>query len=287
MDNQNIIAINRTMQAGAGMTTKFNEELFEKTTLPPVRDLLELGLSVIIASCGDTSSRFGEAIDDDGLTPTVRAFQKALPKEIASGKLILLVVKNWGLNAGSTAALNQSIALARKRGFEYCIPFSTEIAVREDLILEAIQLMDIKFISYDVIGFLRQRWQEKRQWKVPQNTCSMWRLSSLCAIDDFDENCDGTGKTIFVPDRGEVLLAGMDAFHAMLRMMRNRALNWTMVGQRNPVSWVSDFKKGSQREQDFLNKIARQELVMVEWAREIFPDEDPQRVIEALFDHYT
>ncbi len=83
---------------------------------------------------------------------------------------------------------------------------------------------------------------------------------------------------------GEVPVAGMEDFHAILKMLRqNDKLRWGMIGRASPLKWDVDFSHGSEREKNHLIKVARQYAVMKEWAGDIFPNLSFENVMDMMF----
>lgn len=292
-DNTHIAFCNRSFQAGAGLTKKFDHGQFLKNVVPPIKKLIRMGFTVIVVVCGDQSTRFAEAVDENGETPTTRALKSEFPLETTydaceendwrSPLLITHVVtEGWGLNAGSGEALNQGWQVAIENGCEYFAPFSSEMTLDETLIAEGLELITEQKLS--VVGFYREHWQEKRQWQVPQNTLCVWDLQQLAAVNGFQAVCNGTGETITTEDRGDVLLAGMEDFYTALLIMQNSEdFAWAMVGAENPLPWDTNFEPGSTRETDHLNKVARQGYVMLAWAQKVYPLQDPETTINQFF----
>jgi len=135
-----------------------------------------------------------------------------------------------------------------------------------------------------MVGVLRQRHWEKPQWRVPQNTACLWKISSLQNVGGFSPECNGTGRTISTPEFGEVALAGMEDFHAMLKMLRqDDDLRWGMIGRANPLKWEVDFPHGSERERNHLIKVSRQYSVMKQWAIDVFPNLSFETVMDLIF----
>ena len=82
---------------------------------------------------------------------------------------------------------------------------------------------------------------------------------------------------------GEVSLAGMEDFHAMLRTLKSDpSFRWGMIGTANPLKWNTDFPVGSERLSNHLKKVARQETVMKEYAKQIFPELSYKEVMNRL-----
>lgn len=135
-----------------------------------------------------------------------------------------------------------------------------------------------------VVGFLRQGWWEKPQWKVAQNTAALWDIEMLSAVNGFAPECNGTGRTVQTKEYGDVPIAGMEDFHAMLRMLKQfSVLRWGMVGITEPLFWDTDFEPSSEREHNHLKKVARQYHVMQAWAQDVFPELSFRQVMNRLF----
>jgi hypothetical protein len=69
---------------------------------------------------------------------------------------------------------------------------------------------------------------------------------------------------------------------------RSQFIRWGGVGARNPVKWNLALKvPGSPEYEDNQKKIARQALVMDEYAKRIFPDKDPIDVYDAMMASFS
>lgn len=264
------IGVTRSFQAGKNAET-FNKNIFAKNE-KAVKNLLliEEVEKLIIATCG--GGKFTEIPDINGVLPTVASFQKAFPMEVESGRLILHACVDWGDNRGSATALNDGLAIAKKLGAKWVMNWSQEIECDSHLIYEA--LTHAERHNLLVIGALRQNWWERPQWTLPQNTISIWDTEILSSIKGFASECNGTGETVTTKEYGKVSLAGMEDFHAMLRIMKNNpeSFRWGMIRRLTPLKWDTDFQEDPKRELAHLKKIARQPLVMEEYAKKIFPD---------------
>lgn len=235
---------------------------------------------LIVVTCGE--GKFSEIPDTAGLYPTVKLLAETFPEEVKSGRLIVHVCMNWGNNPGSGEALNDGLKIAQQKGSKYVLNWSPEMECTQDLIGEAIAYAEKK--SLVVVGGLRQNWWEKPQWKVPQNTLALWRVDVLCRIGGFAPECNGTGETVETAEFGAVPLAGMEDFHALLRIMRDEPnFDWGMIKKDPPLRWDTNFEPGSEREQNHLKKVARQYIVMKRYAEMVFPGVAFGDVMDKLF----
>jgi hypothetical protein len=269
MENK-VTAVTRSFQGGKDDKT-FDKETFEKHQ-KAIKNLLRIEEveKLIVVTCGE--GKFAEIPDEKGMLPTVKNLKNAFPKEVESGRLIPHVCVNWGNNPGSATALNDGLNIAKEMGAKWVMNWSPEIECDSHLVYEA--LTHAERHNLLVIGALRQAWMERPQWAVPQNTIAVWNVEMLSSVNGFSEECNGTGETVFTQEYGDVPLAGMEDFHAMLRIMKMNpdAFRWGMIKRLIPLKWDTNFEPGSKREANHLEKMARQYLVMKEYTKRIFPD---------------
>lgn len=282
--NNRVDVIARSFQAGAGKENQpLDSELFIKKVLVPIRKLLsyeERVNKIIVVNNGEADNKLAEIIGSDGKTPTIRALESSFYEEIASGRMILHVCTNWGNNPGSATALNEGAALSDNH---WVMPWSPEIEMDGYRITEALTLAEKNSLA--VVGFMRKRWWERPQYNVVQNTASIWVAEKLKAIGGFSVECNGTGAVVHTSEFGAVPRAGMEDFHAMLRLMRVCESNfrWGLVGRCKPLHWDVNFQSGSERERNHLVKVARQYLVMRSYSEDIFKGESFEDVMDKLF----
>lgn len=235
---------------------------------------------LIVVTCGE--GKFAEVPDADGLYPTVKLLTEAFPYEVDSGRLIIHACMNWGNNPGSGEALNDGLRIAKEHDAKYVLNWSPEMEIDDNLLYDLIAHAEKNNLV--VAGGLRENWEEKPQWQVPQNTLALWRVNVLSRIGGFATECNGTGETVFTEEYGDVPLAGMEDFHALLRIMRDEPnYNWGMIRKDNPLEWDTNFEIGSEREQNHLKKVARQGIVMQRYAEMVFPNVAFDDVMEKLF----
>ncbi len=277
--------VTRSFQAGAaGFEGKsFDMSQFQKKVAEPINVLLrfpEVVGNIVVTTNGEAGNKLAEIIGPDGKTPTVRAFEEVFPSEVSSGKIILRVCADWGKNPGSGNALNEGIALATG---QWVMCWSPEIEMDGYKIISALNLADEKKLM--LVGFMRKRWWEKPQWNVVQNTACLWRTDAIKDIGGFAPECNGTGETVQTAEYGAVPLAGMEDFHAMLRLMGKYGddFRWGLVGRKDPLHWDTDFPPGSEREENHLKKVARQYLVMKAYAGKIFAGVSFENLMDKLF----
>ncbi len=281
-----VTCIVRSFQAGTGENGKlFDEYLFEKKVQNPIRRLFQTTKTVIgdliILVNTEIGNPLAEIIDSNGKTPTQIAFEKSFPNEITSGKIVVHLCKKWGDNPGSATALNTGLEIANNNNAKWVLIWSPEIDLDGDYVETALEYAKEKNLA--VVGVLRERHWERPQWKVPQNTVALWNLKTLLSVKGFSESCNGVGKKVLTKEFGEVPLAGMEDFHAMLKLLSNDndPFNWGVIGRKKPLKWNVDF--GGERERRHLEKVARQYAVMEAWANEIFPNIQFEKIMDNLF----
>ena len=276
---ERITVVIRTFQPRTGDgKEKFDWQYFSKIVACQINKLLKLeaiGAVVVIVN-GDRESPLSEIINDNGKTPSIIAIEKTFPKEIANGKIIAHLCENWGYSS----ALNEGVEIARNKfNANIVLTLSPEIEVDGLDLDKAIKFMRERNLY--VLGF------QKEGWQVPRNTIALWKVDTLERIGGFFLECDGIGKTVLIPKFGEVSLAGMEDFHAILRMLKAFPdFSWGMFGDKsNPLKWHTEFSPGSEREYRHLIKVARQERIMEEYSKWIFPNLSYKRIMEILFAH--
>ena len=294
-----LFAITRSFQGGATFAT-FDKTKFEKGVVAPIKKLLStappelLGLAVV--TCAEAGSKYAEEVRDyvtgttamhdehDFETPTTHYLCKAFPEEVASGRLVPMLCRNWGLNAGSGTALNAGIAMARTHKANSVLLWSPEIDLTGHMVSEMLNHMDQHALH--LVGYMRNRWYQRLQWAFAQNTCAIWDIDVLGAVGGMNPACNGDGiTTISTPEFGDVPLAGMEDIEAYFRASASLGefIRWGAVGMRHPAVWNLALKVPGTREyDDNAKKIARQGLVMDAYAKRIFPDLEPIDVYDKM-----
>jgi hypothetical protein len=266
----------------------FNRVYFKYNVENRIRSILntKVASKIIIIINGDNESKFGEKIDNQGLTPTYRAVYENFKKEIRDGVLECHICFNWGLNPGSATALNEGILIAERNNTNYVLCWSPELFLDKEKISKGLNIVSSR--GLDVLGFLRERWWEKTQWNMVQNTGAIWKIESLRKVNYFDEICNGTGETIDIENYGKALLAGMEDFHALLKIYRTSSeFNWGMFGLSEPVKWKTDFGGNPEKEKRFEMKVARQFTVMREYVKRLFPQDDFYHIMNEIYKRYS
>lgn len=277
-----LFAVTRSFQGGATFAN-FNQKKFEDGVVLPLQKLLKTAppqfTGIAVVACGEAGSKYAEEVRD-GDTPTTHFVRQAFPKEIASGRIVPVVCTNWGLNAGSGTGINDGIAVARERGSDKVLVWSKEIDLDGFMVYEMLCHMELHALG--LVGYARNYWFERLQWMFAQNTCAIWDIDILNAVDGMNPACNGDGKTtVTTAEFGEVALAGMEDVEAYFRASAQAGhfLRWGVVGQRHPANWDTARKVPGTREyDDNAKKIARQGLVMEAYAKRIFPHLTPREV---------
>lgn len=281
-----VTIVTRSFQAGTGGSgKKFDTDFFAERVAKPIKTLLrfpEVIKKIIVITNGERGNPLAENFISAAKTPTIRAIRETFVEEVAEGLIIPYLCCNWGKNPGSGTALNEGAEIAGD--VKWVLNWSPEIEMDGYLITRALLLAEQRNLS--LVGFVREGWWEKPQWNVAQNTAAIWSLELLQNIGGFAPECNGAGETIYVPEFGEIPIAGMEDFHAMLRIMKTGHLRWGMVGKENPLKWDINFPPGSEREKNHLTKVARQYEVMKIWASRIFPELSFKTVMGRLFSCY-
>lgn len=276
-EERRVSVVTRTFQPGTGPGGKdFDSDYFSKRVKKPIEDLLKFDEAVkrvVVVVNGEEQSKLGEIPDEDGYTSSMYALKEAFSGAIKKDRMIIKLCKNWGPNPGSAVALNQGLKLVQAQGdTPWILNWSPEIEMDGYRIKEALKHAEQRGLN--VVGILRERYWERVQWQLPQNTACLWEVETLKAIDGFDSWCNNTGKSVYLDEHGEVSIAGMEDFHALLRIMKSDELElrWGMIGHRNPMAWHTDFEEGSARRRRHLEKVARQEEVINTYCTEIFKE---------------
>lgn len=295
-----LFAVTRSFQGGATFDS-FDVSRFEKGVVAPIKKLLTTAppelVGIAVVTCAEVGSKYAEEVrtdrsdpttsysdDSDDRTPTVHHLREAFPEEIASGRLVTILCKDWGLNAGSGTAINAGIEVARQQGADNVMVWSPEIDLSGHMVSEMLNHMDGHALR--LVGYMRNRWYQRLQWTFAQNTCAIWDIDLLNMVGGMNPACNGDGKTtVSTIEFGEVPLAGMEDIEAYFRASAELGefVRWGTVGQRHPATWSLALKKPGTREyDDNLKKIARQALVMDEYAKRIFPNLEPIDVYDQM-----
>jgi hypothetical protein len=283
---QTVFAVTRSFQGKATFDT-FDKEKFEKGLCRPIKKLLatappEFG-GIAVISCGEPGSKYAEEVRD-GITPTMHYLSKAFINEIADGIVVPQLCTNWGLNPGSGTAINEGLAIANENKADKLLVWSPEIDLSGHMLTEMLNHMDQHALS--LVGYMRNRWYLRLQWTFAQNTCAVWDINLLNSVGGMNPSCNGDGvTTVATPEYGDVPLAGMEDMEAYFRASAELGefVRWGAVGMRHPAIWSLALKvPGTQEHDDNLKKIARQGLVMDEYAKHIFPDREPIDVYDQM-----
>lgn len=288
-----VIAVTRSFQGGATFDS-FDVTKFNKGVVGPIQKLLSTAppelAGIAVVSCAEAGSKYAEEVrpgideTDTERTPTIHFLHEAFPEEVKSGRIVPVLCKDWGLNAGSANALNAGITVARKHDAGNVLLWSPEIDLSGHMLTEMINHMDQHALK--LVGYMRNRWYQRLQWAFAQNTCALWNVDILKMIGDFNPTCNGDGiTTISTPEFGEVPLAGMEDLEAYFRASAalGEFVRWGAVGMRHPAVWNLALKVSGTREyDDNAKKIARQGLVMDEYAKRVFPNLEPIDVYDKM-----
>lgn len=282
---EKVAVVARSFQAGTGEKGKqFDQELFERLVASPISRLLKAAAveKIIVVINTEPGSKLAEIVSN-GVSPTMQALKDRFPEEMHSERIKTIYCDNWGPNPGSAIALNIGWSFAETlTGINWVLNWSPEIEMDGGRI--ELGLAHAERYHLSVIGFLRQSWWEKPQWHVAQNTASLWDIKMLRKVNGFDPKCNGIGRTIKTAEYGDVPLAGMEDFHAILKMLKLMPeLRWGMVGRAEPLFWDTNFPAGSERLANHLKKIARQDQVMQAWANDVFPELTFKKVMDRFF----
>lgn len=276
----------RKFQRGAGIDKAWDQAAFEKDVRIPIEGLMKTAppalRTVVVVSCGDPNSRLREAVDEGGRTPMMRAVETAFPDECARGLVKTVLDTTWGQNPGSASALNAGWRAMEGGETDLVLSWNPEFKLSGHTLAAGLDHMRRYFLP--ICGFYRERWFERFQWNMFQNTATIYKMSLLEAHGGFSPRCDGnSGETIEIGGR-KVALSGMDDFYFYLTAMKNtgKALPWGMYGNMEPSDWEVEFSK-PDRQADFDDKVARQLIVMQAWAKEIFPDVPFWRLMSNIF----
>ncbi len=274
--NKHSIVI-RAWQKGAGHEgVTFSEKGFISRIVKPIQLMLrtsnsDLGRIVVVVN---TDQRFpdflGEAMAEDGTTPTMRALKSAF-----GGDIDILSNMNWGNNAGSATALNSGWRYAAQNPeVDHILSWNPEMALTGHHVAQMRHQMYEHFL--EICGYLREGWWERPQFALFQNTAALYRLASLQEVGGFDERCNGNdGQTIETERLGRVTCAGMEDQDFLLQLTKRRDGNVPrigMIGRSNPAPWQRRFPDDPERQKMFDIKLERQYAVLRSWAAFHRPD---------------
>lgn len=263
-------AVTRIYQPGATRDS-YNRATFQSAgaSLQRMLDSALVQRIVVVINC-DPRSPLSEPLDVDGIPATQHALVTAFAREMRRGRLVVHHQETWGANPGSARALTSGCGHAVADGADAVLVWSTELAVDPSHVQRALEHLRRNDLA--CVGFLRQRWQERLVWQLPQNTGVIYRSDLLEESGYFSPECDGdAGHTLELPEFGAVPLAGMEDAHLLLRRLKAAGgLRWGMVGRDEPLAWNTDFPPGSRRALDHAKKVARQESVLYQYIAEIF-----------------
>lgn len=257
-----------------GVIKELDDETFLKKSGAIVHLLETTNLidHVAIVSCCDHSVTWGEAIDDQGHTPTWRAYCEHYPELVKDGRLRVVFVNNWGQNAGSGRAVQAGVESVLASGLPFAMAWSPELDISSDRLTKAMAMLE--HYNLDGVGFLRQNFHLRPQWMLPQHTGLIatrecWEWAEIPTYADGDE-----GLTIET-EVGPAKVAGMDDMARIFAAMRfNASIRIGMYGWNDPIPWNVDLDDPRQAE-----KIARQWAVALEWAKRSFPRVEPSATI--------
>ncbi|MEN9551632.1 MAG: hypothetical protein RI935_9 [Candidatus Parcubacteria bacterium] len=284
--NTNLFAVTRSFQGGASFAT-FNKEKCDKGLVAPIKKLFDTAppelKGLVVVTCAELGSKYAEELRE-GETPTTSRLQEFFPEEIASGKLVPVVSHSWGLNAGSATAINAGIVVANERNADKLLVWSPEIDLSGHMVYLMLYYMEAQ--ALELVGYLRNQYHQRLQWRFAQNTCAIWNLKLLNQIGGMNPECNGDGKTtVSTLEYGEVPLAGMEDIEAYFRASKQQGefIRWGGVGVLKPATWSFALKRpGTKEYKDNLEKIARQGLVMDVYARRIFSNLEPIEVYDKM-----
>jgi len=230
----------------------------------------------------DPSSPFSEMIDSgDGTTLS----ERILLAKSNRFRVLPTVHKcfTWGQNSGSGAPMNSIINSMQNNGVTHVLVLSKEIILPKRVLGGALEMMAQQSRKLNAVGFYRQGWWEHLPQRVPQNTACLWRIESLLERDGFDPRCDGDGSTIDVGGQS-VPIAGMEDFHLLLRQMKWRpdSFYWGMFGASHPLRWDVSAKNADELHRHQM-KLRRQEYVMQQYVKELYPSTSWREVMEQFF----
>lgn len=235
----------------------------------------------VIVNC-DPSSPFSEMIDSgDGTTLSERILcaksnRFRVPPYVHT-------CLTWGANPGSGAPMNSVITSMQNDGVTHVLVLSKEMQFSKRVLGGALEMMARQSRKLNAVGFYRQGWWQRLPWRVPQNTACLWRIEPLRECNGFAPRCDGDGTTLTI-DNQAVPIAGMEDLYLLLRQMRHRpdSFYWGMFGASWPLVWDVSAKNADEL-QRHNTKLRRQEYVMRQYIKELFPGSSWEEVMEQFF----
>jgi hypothetical protein len=268
-----VVVLVRTFQRHVGHA-RFDNDRFRRFVEEPIREILSSGhVRRVVVAIPDLDSGYSE-VPHRGVLPSETAIGNAFSREIGDGRVLSLRVSHWGANPGSATALNVGLAHAREVGAPLFLAWSPEFSIKSKDLDYAVKI--IETAGHDVVGYYRAGYEGHRPYLIPQNTCALWQVESLSAVNGFDSLCEGDGLSI---------VAGMEDFDLLLRLVRLRRVPASigMLGASSPYHVDTSFKRtGTQELHDHLRKVERQDQVMLAYAERHFPGEDPSLTIARL-----
>ncbi len=257
--------VTRTFQPNATMDSfdkdksakvKFDEDKFAKFVdrLNKITSGDTSFKKVVVVLNGDTNSDHSERINKDKKLPSQCYLEQKFSVIRINDIPIKIVVcnDNWGLNAGSGKALNDGL---KEVETERVMIWSAEMEITSTQVKKALETMNDNDLR--LIGFLREGYKNFLPWRCVQNTAVIWHRADLEFIEWFDVGCDGTKDVNVCVKNQPFLKAGMEDFHAYLRLRdKKQDFKWGMIGKDSPIVWTHENDTRNQ------NKIARQKAVM-------------------------
>lgn len=222
---------------------------------------------IIVVLNGDFNSNFSEIADIKGELPSYKYLKELTNFKINGVELEPAICTTWGSNAGSATALNFGL---NKVETDLVMTFSPEMKIDDIQLDSAINTMVNEELN--VLGFLRKDWEKFIARCVPQNTAAIWKTEDLLNIGGFSSFCNGSnGHTITLDDGTKTDLAGMEDFHALIRLIKKiKDFSWGMIGENQPIVWANENDKRNEI------KIKRQEIIMNQYLKIIQPNDTIQ-----------
>lgn len=290
LSNNTVATICRTWAPG----DSFNWDRFRQNVAMPIIEIMKSSSvdMVVPVICGDLSLDFAEK-PVNRVFRTVKAFEQMFSDLIGKKIFPLVIHEGWGQNIGSTQAINQGILEARKYGDpEWVMPYSPDLLIANTDIDRALRFAEGKELAF--VGFLRERWEERRVWAMAQNTGTIYRTSVIDEIGGFNPRCDGRNEHIEITIKGpapipeldafyssnqgvnfQALVAGMDDAYLQFNLFVKKGffLRWGMVGKESPHPWKVYSGPDAERTKNQAIKICRQSEVTRIYCEELLPDQ--------------
>jgi len=195
---------------------------------------------IVVIFCGDQESEWAEKYNEDDENPASYSCLHQLigsPEyrkdwKINNIQIVPVICTNWGANAGSATALNDGL---KEVETELVLIWSKEMPLLAHNVNEAISLVNQEDLV--VVGFLREGWENKNAWNVPQNTAAIWNTSHLKSINGFSKICNGgLGDKVTLKSGIAKDVAGMEDMEALMRLVIiNSNYKYAMLGKKNPI----------------------------------------------------